>query len=290
MEQKPTILIVDDSPSILQLLVHLLKDNYHIKVANNAHRALELAQTNPDLILLDVVMPDMDGYEVCTQLKNDEKTSNIPVIFITGKTRAEDEEYGLGLGAIDFITKPIRPAIVIARIKTHITLIQQHQQLQQLAMRDQLTGLYNRHYLLDFAAKKMAKAKRHDNPLSMIMLDIDHFKAINDQHGHTTGDVVLQDVATILQDNCRTEDVAARIGGEEFILLLDGCKIDHCQSKAEHIRQQVEQLMPQNIRVTSSFGITEYLAEDKDFETFFNRADIALYEAKENGRNRVVIS
>jgi len=289
MAEKPVILIVDDAASNLQLLAQLLKDDYRIKVANNGPKALELAQTGPDLILLDIVMPDMDGYEVCKQLKNNEKTNSISVIFITGKTGADDEERGLMLGAVDFITKPIRPAIVMARVKTHITIIQQHQQLQQLATRDQLTKIFNRRYLLDVAAQKMARAKRHGNALSMIMLDVDHFKAINDQHGHAVGDVVLREIAAILDSSCRAEDVAARMGGEEFVLLLDCCNISDCQNKAERLRQQIEQLMPQTILVTASFGIAEYSPEDNDFESFFNRVDKALYTAKNNGRNQVVV-
>ncbi len=289
MQQKPAILIVDDAASNLQLLAQLLKDNYRIKVANSAKKALELAQLNPDLILLDVVMPDMDGYEVCRHLKNDEKTREIPVIFITGKSSSEDEARGLLLGAVDYITKPIHPPIVAARIKTHVTLKRQYKKIQDLAMRDQLTGLYNRHYLLDIAVSKMASVKRHDHPLSMIMLDIDHFKAINDQYGYIAGDVVLREVATILGDRCRSEDVAARMGGGEFVLLLDDCDISNCQNKAEQLRQEIEYLMPENITVTISFGLTEYHAETDGFESFFKRADKALYEAKENGRNQVVV-
>ena len=145
MVQKPVILIVDDSAVNLQLLAYLLKDDYQVKVANNGEKALQLAQTKPDLILLDVVMSGMDGYEVCKLLKKNGNTSTIPVIFITSKAESEDEEHGLKLGAVDYITKPIRPAIVTAWVKTHITLKQQFDQIQYLAMRDQLTGIYNRH-------------------------------------------------------------------------------------------------------------------------------------------------
>ena len=290
MSQKPVILIIDDAPSNLQLLAHLLNDDYHVKVANNPSRGLELAQTIPDLILLDVIMPEMDGYEVCRRLKSEEKTKEIPVIFITGKSETEDEEYGLALGAVDFIAKPIRPAIVTARVKTHIVIRQQHNQLQHLAMRDQLTGIYNRHYLMDVAAKKMARAKRHEYPLSMIMLDIDHFKSINDQHGHAVGDVVLREVAKLMDSHCRMEDVAARMGGEEFILLLDNCTESDGEKKAENIRRELELLMPHNLKVTASFGVTGYRPDDKEFESFFSRADNALYQAKGNGRNQVVVA
>ncbi len=288
--QKPVVLIVDDDAGNLQVLAHLLDDDYHVKVAYNGERALSLAQTKPDLILLDILMPGMDGYEVCERLKSNKETSGIPVIFITGRAESKDEEHGLNLGAVDYIAKPVRPAIVAARVKTHITIMQQQKQLQKMAMHDQLTGLRNRHYLMDVVANKMAIAKRHESPLSMIMLDIDNFKNINDSYGHAIGDGVLRELAEMLKKHCRIEDVAARIGGEEFILLLDHCDLNNCKNKAEEFRQHIEELMPQNIKVTASFGVTEYLVEDEVFDSFFSRADKALYNAKENGRNRIEVS
>ncbi|VAX12055.1 diguanylate cyclase/phosphodiesterase (GGDEF & EAL domains) with PAS/PAC sensor(s) [hydrothermal vent metagenome] len=289
MQQKPVILIVDDAASNLQLLAQILKDNHRIKIASSGKKALELAQLKPDLILLDIVMPDMDGYEVCRQLKNDKKTREIPVIFITGKSSSEDEARGLLLGAVDYISKPIHSPIVAARVKTQVTIKRLYSKTQDLAMHDQLTGLCHRHYLLDIAATKMAAVKRHDHPLSMMLLDIDHFKAINDQYGYMVGDVVLREVATILENSCRSEDVAARMGGDEFVLLLDDCDICNCQKKAKQLHQEIELRMPENITVTISFGLTEYHAEDDGLESFFKRADKALYEAKENGRNQVVV-
>ena len=288
MDQKPVILIVDDTASNLQLLAQLLKEDYQIKVANSGQKALELAESLPDLILLDVIMPDMDGYEVCKHLKENDKTKNIPVIFVTGKVELEDEKKGLVLGAVDYITKPFHTSIVEARVKTHITIIQQHNQLQHLAMNDQLTGLYNRHYLMDVAIKKMARARRHNFPLSMILLDIDHFKNINDQHGHTTGDIVLSEIAALLSRHSREEDVAARMGGEEFVLLFEYCSLKDAHTKAELLRSEIEKLMPQNLKVTASFGVVECDSDDMTFELLFGRADKALYEAKGNGRNVVV--
>lgn len=287
MNSKPVVLIVDDTATNLQLLAQLLKDEYHLKVANSGQKALDLAELEPDLILLDIIMPDMDGYEVCRRLKENEKTKSIPVIFLTGKSEEEDEKYGLSIGAVDYITKPFHASIVAARIKTHITLSQQYQQLQFMAMHDQLTGLHNRHFLLDVASKKLSAAKRHGYPLSMMIMDIDHFKKINDQYGHVAGDAVLSEVAGVVRKYCRNEDVAARMGGEEFVLMLEYCSVEDCKQKAEYLRKEIEVLMPQDIKVTASFGVTQYADSDDEFKTFYGRVDAALYAAKENGRNRV---
>ncbi|MDH5801656.1 MAG: diguanylate cyclase, partial [Gammaproteobacteria bacterium] len=211
MDSKPTVLVVDDAASNVQVLAQILKEDYRVKVANSGARALDLAKNLPDLILLDIIMPDMDGYEVCERLKANEETRHIPIIFITARSDAEDEERGLALGAVDYIAKPINSAIVRARVKTHITLQKQYSQLQFLAMHDQLTGLYNRHYLLDYAVKKIANAKRHSLPMSVAMIDIDHFKNLNDSYGHNVGDEVLHATAQVLLRSCRTEDIAARV-------------------------------------------------------------------------------
>ncbi|MEE8057545.1 MAG: diguanylate cyclase [Pseudomonadales bacterium] len=287
--EKPQLLIVDDSPSNIQVLAQMLSDDYCIKVATDGARCLELAvaDPSPDLILLDVDMPGMSGYEVCQQLKAQDKTSAIPVIFITGMVRTEDEVYGFELGAIDYITKPFHPVIVEARIKTHITIKRQSDELKRMAMRDQLTNLYNRHYLMDAASKKMARAKRHSFPLSMIVIDIDLFKNINDKYGHMVGDAVLRDIASLLDGSCRKEDFVARFGGEEFVFILDHCDLADCLNKAEVIRCAVETLNPQGIAVTVSLGVTVLQPDDTDFDCFFNRADAAVYAAKADGRNCV---
>jgi PleD family two-component response regulator len=190
-------------------------------------------ETKPDLILLDIEMPDMDGFETCQHLKSNKNTAAIPVIFVTAKNSVEDEEKGLQLGAVDYITKLIHPGIVFARVKTHITLKQQRDQLHILAMRDQLTGLYNRQYLMEVANLKVLHAKRHTQALSLLMIDIDHFKAINDNYGHPEGDFILQEVANTIKEQYRSEDIVARLGGEEFVVLLDYCNLASAQIKAE---------------------------------------------------------
>ena len=291
METKPTVLIVDDAPANIQLLAGLLKDSYQLKVATGGLRCIELAQTDPqpDLILLDIQMPDMDGYQVCQRLKSLESTRQIPVIFVTGKDQVADEELGLNMGAVDYITKPYTPAIVEARIATHIMLKQQSDELRHLAMHDQLTGLYNRHFLIDVASKRISQAHRHKKDLCLIMMDIDCFKAVNDEHGHSVGDAVLRDVASIFMQQSRTEDVVARFGGEEFIILLDSCNLAAGTKKSEKLRVTLCDSPIQGLNITASFGLAQLGDTSEGFKELLNRADDAVYKAKNNGRNRVEV-
>ena len=256
MNNKPLILIVDDSPTNIQLLAACLKNDYRLKVATSGQQCLELINDNitPDLILLDVEMPGLNGYEVCKKLKGEETTSSVPIIFVTGRQGDEDETKGLSLGAVDYITKPIRPAIVVARIKTHITLKLQQDKLISMAMHDQLTGLYNRHYLLEVATQKVSRALRHKYPLCLLMIDIDHFKAINDTHGHHCGDLILKAVANALSTGNREEDITARFGGEEFVIIFDHCHFIDAHKKANSILKYIEELKPEGIEVTVSLA------------------------------------
>lgn len=238
-------------------------------------------EIKPDLILLDIEMPGMDGFETCQHLKSNKNTVAIPIIFVTAKDSVEYEEKGLQLGAVDYITKPINPSIVFARVKTHITLKQQRDQLHILAMRDQLTGLYNRHYLMEVANLSVLHAKRHTQALSLLMIDIDHFKAINDNYGHSEGDFVLQEVANTIKAQYRSE---------EFVVLLDYCNLASAKIKAEKLCNKIAALKPSNRTVTISIGVAQ-LAEqvDEDFTSLLKRADLAMYQAKEQGRNRVEV-
>jgi PleD family two-component response regulator len=223
---KATVLIVDDAPYNVQALAILLKDDYKIMVATDGARCIELATGDnpPDLILLDIEMPDINGYEVCRRLKSLEFTKHIPIIFITGKDGTSDEEFGFNLGAVDYITKPVQPSIVKVRVKTQITIKQQNDLLKRMALYDQLTNLYNRHYLMELFPKRISESLRHAQALSLIMVDIDHFKEVNDNHGHDVGDLVLQAISKEISSNLRSEDIAARFGGEEFIVILSQCK------------------------------------------------------------------
>jgi diguanylate cyclase (GGDEF)-like protein len=291
MENKPVILIVDDISSNIQILAAVLKDDYRLKIATNGLRALELAASNPpvDLILLDVKMPEMDGYEVLSRLKADSTTKDIPVMFVTGKDSTLDEEKGLVAGAVDYITKPIRPIIVRARVKIHMTIKHQKDQLKYLALHDNLTGLYNRHHLDDEGGRKFARALRQGHNLSIIMADIDHFKTINDNYGHIVGDKILKSIADVLNSNKRVEDFTARYGGEEFVLLLEDSSAEDAKIKAESLRKIIESMNPEGIAITASFGVVTFNKRHKDLDDMLKDADEALYVAKESGRNRVVI-
>ncbi|NOQ31268.1 MAG: diguanylate cyclase [Helicobacteraceae bacterium] len=291
MSKKNVILIVDDIPSNVQILANILKDEYAIKVATDGKRAVELAQQEPqpDLILLDVVMPDMDGYDVCSALNDMGNTKDIPIIFVTANDSVEDEERGLNLCAVDYITKPVNSAIVKARVKTHITIKRQYDELKFMALHDKLTGLYNRHYLMDEADRKISSALRKNEPLTIMMADIDHFKCINDNHGHLVGDKVLIAVAAALDKNKRAVDFVSRYGGEEFVTIFDNCNIEDAKLKAEKIRVAIESLNPENLTVTSSFGLVQLNSNHHNFDSLLKDADEALYEAKNSGRNRVVV-
>ena len=291
MQEKPVVLIVDDEAVNIQVLAACLKDNYQIKVATSGQQSLDLIQTGleADLILLDIDMPEMDGYEVCSILKSSLNTASIPIIFVTAKSEIHEEEKGLEIGAVDYITKPISPAIVAARVKTHVTLKLQHDKLQNMAMHDQLTGLYNRYFLLADANHKVSKSKRHNYELSVLMMDIDHFKAINDTHGHAVGDDVLKAVADSLSSEKRKEDVLARFGGEEFVLLLDHCNVIEAEIKAEKLRAAIQALQPENLDITVSIGVAQLNSKETSFSEPLKRADEALYQAKDQGLSLIHI-
>lgn len=290
MENESVILIVDDVSSNIEVLAAVLKDDYQIKVAQSGAKALEIVLNKPipDLILLDVEMPDMDGFEVLKKLKNNRITQDIPVIFITSYDTTEEEERGLLKGAVDYITKPIRPVIVKARIKTHVTIKKQRDALVYSSSHDQLTGLYNRRHLDEEGDRKFSRAQRTQDKLSVIMLDIDHFKVVNDTYGHLSGDNVLIAISDLLSVFKRNEDFATRYGGEEFVILLDNCGIADAKEKAENMRLKIEILRPDGIEIRASFGVAEFNKRHNSFEELLKDADSALYEAKNSGRNLVV--
>lgn len=291
MHHTPVVLIVDDVKSNIQMLSMILEDDYEIKSATNGPDALVLAKESPqpDLVLLDVEMPGMDGYKVLHKLKVDKATENIPVIFVTGNVDSEAEERGFLLGAADYITKPVRPNIVRARVNTQVMVKIQRDELQFVALHDKLTGLYNRHYLTEFGAPRFAGAQRYDDDMCVIMSDVDHFKLVNDTYGHLGGDKVLQAMGELLKEQTRDSDLTARYGGEEFIIVLCKCDAQTAMEKAEEIRIALEAMEIDGIKVTSSFGVAQVRKDHKDFEALLKDADEALYQAKESGRNKTVI-
>jgi diguanylate cyclase (GGDEF)-like protein len=291
------VLVVDDAAINRQILADLLKTDHTVILAKSGEQALTLAVRHlPDLILLDVVMPEINGYEVLRQLKSDPRTAAIAVIFITGLDTPEDEEHGLTLGASDYITKPFNLAVVRARVRSHLQLARQRRMLETLANIDGLTEIANRRHFDDRYAAEWANAVREGQPLSVAILDIDFFKVYNDRAGHAMGDQVLQAVASVLTDGMiRSTDLAARYGGEEFVLLMPGADATGAMQVADRLREATGSLaMPHPEvndirRITVSLGgATMQPGTHESAADLLKAADDHLYRAKKEGRNRVV--
>ena len=295
--KKNSILIVDDEKTNLMVLTHLLSQEYAIYTAKDGHDAISKAgKLLPDIILLDIVMPEMDGYEVLAALKSSEETRNIPVIFITGLDSSEDEEKGLVLKAADYISKPFRAAIVKLRVGNQIQIVNQLRTIERLSMIDQLTDLPNRRSFDNRLDLEWRRAIREKTPISLLMMDVDKFKVYNDTYGHQQGDVLLQMVAGVFKKTLkRPGDFAARWGGEEFAVLLSDSDKEGAARLAEEIRANVESaVIPYSdgstTKVTISIGVNaECPTKESVLENFLSRADNALYKAKETGRNRACL-
>ncbi len=294
--ERATVLLVDDVPANLSLLSNILRDDYRIQLATSGAKALELVAAGaPDLILLDVMMPDMDGHEVCKRLKSDPKTRDIPVLFVTAQNQVEDEELGLTLGALDYIHKPISPPIIKARVRNHIALKLQTDALKRLSLFDGLTNIPNRRHFDNTIDNEMQRALRTHHPLSLLMIDVDYFKPFNDCYGHGTGDACLIQIAQAMQAVMnRPMDLLARYGGEEFVTLLPGTNLEGACTVAEMLRQTVANLhiphalSPIADHVTISIGVACRTHSDpKSTSYVLRRADQALYQAKQTGRNQV---
>lgn len=293
---KNRLLIVDDVATNIRVLANLLKDEYIIQVANNGQKALEIAQSNnpPDLILLDILMPDMDGYAVCRELKQKSATSKIPVIFVSALDEVEDESRGLALGAVDYITKPFHAQVVQARVRNHMNLKLKTDLLEKLSHFDGLTQIANRRHFDEVLQSEARRLSRSGKPLALIMLDIDFFKPFNDNYGHGKGDECLIKVATALQQVVhRPGDLLARYGGEEFAAVLPETDIEGAAKIAEAMRQAVENLRyPHEYsaiadHVTVSVGYVAGEVKENKPEALLEQADQALYRAKDMGRNRI---
>lgn len=292
------VLIVDDERSNIQVLNAILQDEYDISVALNGEQALKRAQgeKKPDLILLDIQMPEMDGFEVCRQIMADPQTQDIPVIFITGMTNAQDEEQGFALGAVDYITKPFGPSVVLARIRAHLELKRKRDILKNLSTKDGLTCIANRRYLESFYEYEWQRCIRSGDCIAVIMADIDHFKLYNDNYGHAAGDECLRAVAKVLASYvARQTDLAARYGGEEFACVLPGTETAGAFVVAEKMRAAVRNLAiahafsPTAESVTLSLGVASACPQKDGISPreLFHLADQALYAAKAQGRDQV---
>ncbi|GHT93443.1 hypothetical protein AGMMS49545_12750 [Betaproteobacteria bacterium] len=295
-EVKQTILIVDDEKTNLLALNKILSPDYAISLAKSGALALALAQEiKPDLILLDIMMPDMNGFEVLAKLKDTEITAHIPVIFVTGLESEQDEEKGFLLGAVDYIKKPFRGTIVKARVNTHLQIVRQMRIIENHSLTDALTGLPNRRRFDAHIRTEWRRAIRDKTPISFLMMDIDNFKTYNDTYGHPQGDKLLQAAAKIFMTATqRPDDLAARLGGEEFGLLLPDTDLEGAMQVAEKIRTSMEKSRIPTVNgsrvthATLSIGAVSILPGTEDtIPTFLTLADNNLYAAKRTGRNRI---
>lgn len=287
------VVVIDDCNQIQALVKARLKDEHvEIHPALGGVEGLEICRRIiPDLILLDVDMPDLGGLDVIRMLKTDPATLHIPVIFLTGEDSTEAKVRGFELGAVDYVTKPFQPTELRARVRASLRTKYLMDLLSQRAMIDGLTGLWNRAFFNERIASEVSLARRTGNALALMMLDVDHFKMVNDRYGHTLGDEALRAVAHVLIGRVRSSDVVCRYGGEEFVVILPNTSAPKAALVAEDLRQSIGQLTLMHgrepISITASFGVSDLQTGD-DATALLNRADEAMYAAKAAGRDTVV--
>jgi len=305
------VLVVDDIALNRKLQqAYLDAVGYDVILAKDGIEALEkIKLETPDLVLLDVMMPRMNGFDVCRELKNGNQTRFIPVILVTALNEIENKIKGIEAGADDFISKPFNKLELLARVKSLLRIKHLHDELElkikeleatqrklyQLAITDGLTDLYNYRYFNEQLFRELTRAKRHELKVSVIMLDIDFFKNFNDTHGHPAGDKVLKTIAKLLYTNIRKIDIAARYGGEEFAIILVETDKDAASVVANKIKKIIEdypflqQETQPNGKLTISAGVATYPDDTDDTDKLITIADMRLYKAKEQGRNRVIL-
>jgi diguanylate cyclase (GGDEF)-like protein len=297
----PTILVVDDIIDNIQLLAFNLEDDgYNVITAVNGAQAIAATeQHRPDLILLDIMLPDIDGLHVTRLLKANEELKHIPIILVTSMSEDSDVALGLDAGAHDYVTKPINYTILSARMRTALRekalqdmLTASNADLHRLATTDGLTDITNRRYFLELSEREYVRAQRHDTDLCLILLDIDHFKLINDNQSHAAGDEALKVLAKTLTKELRSIDIIGRYGGEEFIVCLPDTDLETCITIANRLKEEIARTIitydNYSFSITASLGIAVH-NKDTNLETLINQADNAMYKAKDNGRNQVQV-
>jgi len=293
-KENQLILAVDDTPNILKAIQYILaKAGYSVLTARDGDEAFILIKKErPALVISDIMMPGLDGYELCSRLRSEEATSLIPFIFLSAKDTVNDRIKGIQTGADGYLTKPFHRDELLALIKTVLT---RHRIYIEQTMKDGLTALPNRTYLFKSLDNELARAQRYRRNLSVAMMDIDHFKSINDTYGHLFGDKVLIKLAGTLQEEIRRQDILGRYGGDEFMIILPETTGEDAAALMERCRWKVEKIPYEEdsgsspVSVTISAGIAEFTGGDHSIEDLIDRADRAMYKAKQNGRNRVEI-
>jgi two-component system cell cycle response regulator len=314
--EETRILVVDDHPDNVEIIdARLSSRGYRIETAGNGEEALaKVLENPPHLILCDVMMPVMDGYEVSRRIKNHAELPYIPIILVTARDSTADKVEGLEAGADDYLTKPINFPELEARVRSMLRIKRLQDELDQknrelestnqelevanrklrkLSITDGLTELFNHRHVHELLHEEFERSRRTHEPIAVAMLDLDRFKAVNDTYGHPTGDVILYETARIIRETAREIDMVGRYGGEEFIAILPNTDKAEAARFAERVRRAVEEHVfrdePHEVRMTASSGVASFPGLDIDTpETLLKRADEALYVAKESGRNRVI--
>ena len=299
--QEFSILVVDDAPENVMLLSLILEELGSISSALGGQEAIDKALDDPpDLIVLDIKMPEINGYDVIEALKADQRTEDVPVIFVTGLSDETDEEKGLELGAIDYITKPYNPLVVTARVRNHLRyrehdlrLGQMTKEVEQLATTDLLTSVYNRWYFISKLEDELERVRSNSHSSSLLLIDVDCFKSINYTYGQDVGDTVLAHLATLFENHVRQLDMVARTGGTEFAILLPETGREECLVSAERllaaVRETSVEAADETLRFTISIGCTEFDHDCSNVDDALKAAHLALDSAKQSGRDRVVV-
>jgi diguanylate cyclase (GGDEF)-like protein len=301
------ILVVDDVKLNLQVIANILdKVGYEYTLVSNGYQALEHVQSaRPDLILLDLMMPEINGLEVCEKIQANPELAEIPIIFLSASQEQDHLLQAFKKGAVDYVTKPFHAAELLARVRMHLelkysrhklkTLLQEQgelvKELERLANTDSLTGVWNRRYLLIVAEQEIKRTQRYNVSFSVLLIDIDHFKKINDTFGHSIGDEVIIFMTKTVLNYLRQGDCFGRFGGEEFLVLLPETDINEAMIVAEIIRENIANkhiaFGEKQVSITLSIGVASYKLGDKTIDAIIQRADRALYQSKNQGRNRV---
>lgn len=308
-EQPIRILVVDDHPDNVEIInVRLSSRGFIIETASNGEEALKVVHENPPhLILLDVMMPLMDGYEVSRRIKNDDTLPFIPIILVTARDSTQDKVDGLGAGADDYLTKPVNFPELEARVRSMLRIKRlqddldqknrelelANKRLRKLSITDGLTELYNHRHIHELLHEEFERTKRSGEPMAVAMMDLDRFKQVNDTYGHPTGDVILYETAEILRQTVREIDMVGRYGGEEFVVILPGADEEAATQFAERVREAVATHLfrdeANEVRMTLSGGVASFPDGQVDHpDLLIKRADEALYAAKEGGRNQIL--
>jgi two-component system, cell cycle response regulator len=303
------ILVVDDHPDNLEIInARLTSRGYQVELASNGQEALDRVHANPPhLILLDVMMPVIDGYEVSRRIKQDASLPYVPIILVTARDSTEDKVEGLDAGADDYLTKPVNFPELEARVRSMLRikklqdeldlknreLEEANRKLRKLSITDGLTGLFNHRHVHELLHEEFERSRRSEEPMAVVMMDLDRFKQVNDTYGHPTGDVILFETAQILRETAREIDMIGRYGGEEFMAILPGTDEEEAARFANRCREAVGEHVFRDesveVRMTTSAGAASFpFADVETPDDLIKLADQALYHAKESGRNRVV--